>query len=91
MVDIRLIQNPKTAVRYLLSDFLQSPRIRPEDIETFNSIFKGARLVQPFGKYRRFKFRVPYKCPKCGCCCWALLEDLLGEKRVFRRCYFDDG
>lgn len=91
IVDIKLVQNPKTAVRYLLSDFLQSPRIRPEDAAIFNGVFKGSRLVQPFGKYRKTKFRIPYICPACGRCEWVILEDLLGEKRIFKRTYEEDG
>jgi hypothetical protein len=90
IVDIRKVQDPKTAVRYLLSDFLQAPRIRPEDAEEFNGIFKGSRLVQPFGKYKATKFRVPYKCPDCGRIEWTELWRLLGEKKTFRRVYEDD-
>lgn len=91
IVDIRLVQDPKTAVRYLLSDFLQTPRIRAEDETVFNLVFKGSRLVQPFGKYRKTKFRTPFECPECGECCWTTIEELLGEKRAFRKGYEDDG
>lgn len=91
IVDIKLVQSPKTAVRYLLSDFLQSPRIRPEDFADFNGVFKGSRLVQPFGKYRKTKFRIPFKCPDCGRCEWVNLDELLGEKRTFKRTYEEDG
>ena len=91
IVDIMRVDNPRVAVRYLLSDFLQSPRIRPEDQEAFNGVFRGSRIVQPFGKYRKTRFKVgPYKCPKCGESCWAFIEDILGEKRRFHRCYEDD-
>jgi len=96
IVDIRAVPDPKGAVHYLLKDFLQAPRIRPEDRDTFNEVFKGSRMVQGFGRYSKTKFRVPYKCPKCGESCW-LDEDALdallhpGEKRTFRRKFFDDG
>lgn len=90
MVDIRRVGDPRTAVRYLLSDFLQAPRIREADAADFNGMFKGSRLVQPFGKYKATKLRRPYKCPKCGEVCWGLIEDILGIKRVFRRCYEND-
>jgi hypothetical protein len=86
IVDIRKVGDPRTAVRYLLSDFLQAPRIRPQDVEEFNGIFKGSRLVQPFGKYKATKFpRVPFKCPGCGRVEWVVLDVLLGEKRCFHR------
>jgi len=90
IVDIRKVTDPGTAVRYLLSDFLQAPRIRPEDAATFNGVFRGSRLVQPFGKYRATKFRTPYKCPDCGSVYWAPLWELLGEKPSFKRLYEDD-
>ena len=80
VVDIQLVQDPKTAVRYLLSDFLQAPRIRPEDVADFNGVFKCSRLIQAFGKYRKFKFlRVPYKCPKCGGTDWLIIDRCFGE------------
>jgi len=87
IVDIQKVDNPKLAVRYLLTDFLQAPRIRPEDVPAFNSIFRGCRLVQPFGKYRNVKFRAPFPCPHCGRCEWINLSDLLGERRRFIKVY----
>ena len=84
VVDIQRIQSPKTAVRYLLSDFLQSPRIRPEDKTTFNDICKGSRLVQTFGCYHKIKLRIPLMCPKCGRCEWIDLDYLLGQGRGCR-------
>ncbi|MCJ7828470.1 MAG: hypothetical protein MUP81_01870 [Dehalococcoidia bacterium] len=90
IVDIKQIQSPKTAVRYLLSDFLQSPRIRPEDKMAFNYVFKGARLVQSFGCYSKIKLRAPYNCPKCGRCEWIDLDWLLGQGRGSRPRYDDD-
>ncbi len=76
IVGIREVQDRKKAVAYLLRDFLQTPKIRPEDAEAFNSIFRGSRLVQPFGLYRKTKFRIPYECPDCGDSSWALLEQI---------------
>jgi hypothetical protein len=90
IVGIERVQQPERAVKYLLMDFLQAPKIRPEDAGAFNFVFRGSRLVQPFGIYRKTKFRIPYKCPDCGETCWQMLEDLLGEKRRFRRTYDDD-
>lgn len=90
VVQIETVNNPKKAVRYLLSDFLQSPRIRPEDRADYNGVFKGLRLVQPFGKYRKLKLRVPYKCPECGCDLWfseLQINDLFPKRR---RHYFGD-
>jgi len=89
VVDIRKVTDPGTAVRYLLSDFLQAPRIRPGDAEEFNGVFKGSRLVQPFGLYRKTKFRVPYRCPDCGRSEWINVDVLFGSKK-FRRHYEDD-
>lgn len=90
MVDIRQVQSPKTAVRYLLSDFLQAPRIRPEDHVNYNGVFKRSRLVQPFGIYRKIKLRIPFNCPECGRCEWMDLDQFLGEKRFFMKPYWDD-
>jgi len=81
-VDIQRVNNPKAAVRYLLLDFLQAPRIRPEDGWIYNSIFKGSRLVQPFGRYKNVRlknYHLPFKCPKCGCDVWLNLDRLLAK------------
>ena len=83
IVDVRDVKNPKKALQYLLADFSGAPRIRPEDCDTYDAVFKGSRLVQPFGAYRAYKFKVPFKCPECGCTYWATIEELLGEKRRF--------
>lgn len=85
IVDIKAVGDPKRALRYLLADFSGAPRIRPEDYEEYNRTFRGSRLVQPFGKYRNVKLRVPFVCPDCGRVEWVLLEDLLGEKKRFHR------
>lgn len=90
IVGIELVQDPKKAVHYLLMDFLQAPKIRPDDAAAFNGVFRGARLVQPFGLYRKTKFRVPYKCPVCGECCWDLLDNILQTKPTFHR-HYEDG
>lgn len=90
IVGIEQVRDRREAVRYLLKDFLQSPKIRPEDRESFNGVFKGSRLVQPFGDYRNTKFRVPYKCPDCGRTEWVDLELLLGNKRSRLRHYDED-
>ena len=95
IVDIRAVPDPKGAVHYLLKDFLQAPRIRAEDHDKFNEVFKGSRMVQGFGRYSKTKFRVPYKCPKCGASHW-LDEDAMdawihpGKKRTFHRSFSDD-
>jgi len=90
IIDIKEVYSSKEAVRYLLSDFLQAPRIRPEDKETFNAVFRGSRLIQPFGEYRKIKFRIPYKCPSCGRVEWVDLDYLLGKGRGWQRCYEED-
>jgi hypothetical protein len=85
IVGIELVQDPKKAVHYLLMDFLQAPRIRPEDAAAFNGVFRGSRLVQPFGLYRKTKFKIPYKCPDCGNDTWVCLDALFDPdpKRMF--------
>lgn len=90
IVFIRKVNEPKKAISYLLADFSGAPRIRTGDRETYDSVFKGSRLVQPFGCYRNTKFKVPFKCPDCGGTYWAFLEDLIGEKRRFHRDFGDD-
>lgn len=90
IVYLKDVKTPDKAIRYLLSDFSGRPRIRQSDEGIYDSVFKGSRLVQPFGKYRTVKLKVPFKCPDCGSEYWAMLEDLLGEKKVFHRVY-DDG
>jgi hypothetical protein len=77
---IKQAQNPYKAVEYLLADFSGKSRIRPEDGEIYNRIFKGSRLVQPFGKYRNVKLRVPFKCPQCGWVAWQTLDELIGPR-----------
>lgn len=77
------VKRPDKAIRYLLADFSGAPRIRPEDTDLYNFIFKGSRLVQPFGKYRGIKFRVGYRCPKCGGTVWVTIGELLTEPPVF--------
>jgi hypothetical protein len=91
IVHVRDVQDPKRALRYLLADFAGAPRIRPEDYTVYNTTFHGSRLVQPFGKYRNRKLKVPYPCPHCGRIEWILLDVLLGEKRSFHREWEEDG
>ena len=76
VVDIRTVKKPEKAIRYLLADFSGAPRIRTEDADTYDRVFKGSRLVQPFGIYLKYKFRVPFKCPQCGCTEWIPIEEL---------------
>lgn len=90
IVDIKAVKDPKIAIKYLLSDFLQAPRIRPEDRQEYNGIFKGLRIIQPFGIYKNIKFRKLYACPICGGTCWTFLDTLLGVKRSFKRVYQDE-
>jgi len=69
-VKIERVTDLDKAVGYLLSDFLQAPKIRPEDVDVYNEVFKGSRLLQTFGSYKNWKFRIaraPFKCPFCGC------------------------
>jgi hypothetical protein len=80
VVNIKLVEKWDIALRYLLSDFRGTPRIRPEDYETYNGLFRGSRLVQGFGTYSKIKLRVPYRCPVCGECCWTLIEALLSDR-----------
>jgi hypothetical protein len=84
IVDIADVKTPEKAIRYLLADFNGRPRIRPEDFNKYNEIFKGSRLVQPFGIYRKLKIRVPYKCPECGCTSWAFLWEMLSDRHICR-------
>lgn len=90
IVDIRTADRWQAALRYVLSDFLQSPRIRDCDREEYNSIFKGSRLVQGFGEYSKTKLRVPFPCPCCGRSEWTDLDLLLEGKRRFHA-EFTDG
>jgi len=90
IVDIKQVQSPKKAVKYLLSDFLQAPRIRPEDRPAFNDVFRGSRLVQPFGEYRKMKFKVKYMCPECGRCEWIDLDVFLGRQGSGRGYHEED-
>jgi len=83
IVNIKLVEKWEYALRYLLSDFRGGPRIREQDRETYNSLFRGSRLVQGFGKYSKIKLRVPYRCPACGDCSWTLLEALLSDRMRF--------
>jgi hypothetical protein len=90
VVDIRVAETAARGLKYLLSDFLQSPRIRPEDYAEYNGIFKGQRIIQPFGTYKNIKFRKSYACPICGCECWLELNDFLHKDRIARRVYYDE-
>jgi hypothetical protein len=42
--------------------------------------------VQPFGKYRKTKFRAQYTCPDCGATEWVVSID-----RYLLSCVPDDG
>jgi hypothetical protein len=82
---LRRVKEPRRAIQYLLSDFSGKPRIRPEDRETYNRVFSGSRLVNPFGCYHATKFKKPWKCPECGGTSWVFIEDILGIPRHFSR------
>jgi predicted RNA-binding Zn-ribbon protein involved in translation (DUF1610 family) len=84
IVDMKLVERWQKALQYLLSDFRGESRIRAQDYETYNSLFRGSRLVQGFGVFSKIKLRVPYRCPDCGHCSWTFIEVLLGEKTRFR-------
>lgn len=75
-VDIKVVKKPEKALSYLLADFSGRPRIRPGDEWTYDMVFKGSRLVQPFGIYRHHKIKVPFKCPDCGCTDWLTLRGI---------------
>ena len=69
-IKLKRVTDPEKAVGYLLSDFLQAPKIRPEDVAVYNEVFRGSRLLQTFGKCKGHRFIIPrpkFKCPKCGC------------------------
>lgn len=66
IVWIEKVNNVRDGVKYLLSDFLQAPRIRPEDKGVYEEVFRGSRMIQFFGKYRSIKLRAKHECPKCG-------------------------
>ena len=88
IVGIEKASSPEKAVGYLLRDFLQAPKIRPEDVEDFDGVFKGSRMVQQFGSLAaRAKIRLgnrvrkPHPCKKCGHDCWiGNLDDLFDEE-----------
>ena len=90
IVDITLVEKYQKALQYLLSDFRGKPRIREQDVEIYNRLFQGSRLVQGFGEYSKIKLRVPYRCPACGDCSWTLLEVLLGEQIRFRSEFYGE-
>ena len=92
IVYVEKARDPKTGLRYLLSDFSGAPRIRAGDVYLYNAVFKSSRLVQPFGKYRAVKLRVPFKCPNCGSTSWDLLENIIQAPRRWRHFPdFDEG
>lgn len=88
VVDIRARKGPETAetaVRYLLSDFLGEPVLREGDKSLYNEVFHGARLVQGFGEYGRWKpEKRPMVCPDCGGTEWWL-PDFDREYQEWRR------
>jgi len=90
IVDIKLVEKWEYALRYLLSDFRGMPRIREQDRDIYNRLLHGSRLVQGFGEYSRIKLRLPFHCPNCGDCSWALLEALLGDSSRFRPSSLED-
>lgn len=66
IVYIQRVKNAGKAIRYLLGDLLQRPKI-PEDGEhLYNYVLKGSRLVQGFGSCARIKFKRTFFCPQCG-------------------------
>ena len=75
-VDIKSVKKADKALRYLLADFSGRPRIRPGDEVIYDGVFKGSRLVQPFGVYRHFKVKVPFRCPECGGTDWITLRGI---------------
>lgn len=84
IVDIKRVERFQKALQYLLSDFSGKPRVREQDVETYNRVFHGCRLVQGFGEYSKIKLRVPFRCPVCGDCSWVLIDCLLGEAARIR-------
>jgi hypothetical protein len=66
IVDVKRAENPRTAVRYILRDFLQGPRIRPEDFGPYERAFYGVRVIQGFGHCRSAKLHERGVCPYCG-------------------------
>lgn len=74
IVWVKNLVSSERALAYLLSDFQGgAPRIRPQDQEQYNLVFKGSRLVQGFGKYAKFKLEKNlFPCPVCGSTdCWC--------------------
>lgn len=65
IIDIRKVNDVGRAVKYLLGDLLQRPRIRPGDRTKYNEALKGARLIQGFGSWAKLKIRTPFVCPNC--------------------------
>lgn len=90
IVDVKDVKDARKAIRYLLADFSGAPRIRPDDCEVYDSVFKGSRLVQPFGKFRTMKFKRPFKCPVCGNDTWVDIDILLGV-HTYYKCRDRDG
>ena len=76
IVKINEIKTPYRAIAYLLADFTTEWRIAPQYAQTYDGVFKGSRLVQPFGEYRSVKLRVPFPCPVCGNTDWITMDVL---------------
>ena len=90
IIKINRVKTPYRAIAYLLADFTNEFRIDMKYATIYDAVFKGARLVQPFGNLARAKLRVPFKCPICGCTDWITVEDLEGEGPRLRP-WYDDG
>lgn len=56
----------KRALKYLLGDLLQKPKILDQYKCQYNEVMKGTRLVQGFGSYAHEKLREPFRCPICN-------------------------
>lgn len=91
IIDVAKVRDPKKALRYLLADFSGKPRIGPDSAELYDRVFKGSRLVQPFGIYRAYKIRTPFKCPVCGHTEWITEMDLDGRGHGLTEYYEDTG
>jgi len=80
VVWIRPVRSVAGAVNYLISDLLQKPKIRPEDVDRFNAVMKGQKIIQGFGTLSKLKLKREFICPNCGNNCWIIQEFINWDK-----------
>lgn len=70
IVWIRRSASVRKALKYLLGDLLQKPKVQERYKDQYNSVMKGSRLVQGFGEYSKVKIKRLFICPECGNDSW---------------------